>query len=705
MLMRQRLYRSARLAVSVWLALPLTSTGHEAESVSVATAADPISNEDLLSIADLGISDEAAVSISPDGTAVAVEVRHADWRANKTSIRWLVVPLDGSGTAIDVGDGGEPIASVHAGLSTGYSMPQVARWSADSKWIVYRARKEGQVQLWRSTRDGRVQEKVTRGTEDVGSFFAIDGDQILFAAHRSAADSQGTIREEGLRGYRYDERFALLGSNERRPQLDDSVHVRSHDLRRGAERSATAAEALEYERLAQETDESFQFRRSAIGAGPRAYLQDTRSSTAIGINPSLTVAVSVRQPSSTEVTCTAPVCTGYFKGVWADRTSAVVYGLRWAGSHDYGSMLLFAWNWQTNDVREVLRTDDDLSGCRLAGAALLCGHESPTTPRKLVAVDLNNGALTSLLDPNANLARRSFGEVVTLRWVDPTGIEGFGHLVKPIGYRAGQQYPLIVVQYRSRGFLRGGVGDEYPIHVLAAKGFAVLSFHRPDDSALEAAVRSYEELEQRGWVDLRDRKLVLTSLEAGIETVLATGIANRDRVGITGLSDGSETLAFALIHSSIRFAAASSSGAPWEPISYFVGGPRLSSYFHSMGFEYPTCPAAQKQWQSLALSLNTDKVATPLLLQVPEAELLPATQTYAAFREAGIPVELYVFPEEVHIKTQPAHRMAMYRRNVQWFEFWLKGSMTSEPLDPTQNDRWTSLKRALDQSTKTVQRD
>ncbi len=44
-----------------------------------------------------------------------------------------------------------------------------------------------------------------------------------------------------------------------------------------------------------------------------------------------------------------------------------------------------------------------------------------------------------------------------------------------------------------------------------------------------------------------------------------------------------------------------------------------------------------------------------------------------ALKELGKPVELYIFPNEYHNKTQPMHRWNVYRRNVQWFQFWLQG--------------------------------
>src|SRR3546814_9514621 len=51
----------------------------------------------------------------------------------------------------------------------------------------------------------------------------------------------------------------------------------------------------------------------------------------------------------------------------------------------------------------------------------------------------------------------------------------YGDLIYPVGYQRGTRYPMVVVQYRTRGFLRGGTGDEVPIQTLADQGFLVLS--------------------------------------------------------------------------------------------------------------------------------------------------------------------------------------------------------------------------------------
>jgi len=86
------------------------------------------------------------------------------------------------------------------------------------------------------------------------------------------------------------------------------------------------------------------------------------------------------------------------------------------------------------------------------------------------------GTRTLLFDPNPEFATLRLGHVERLHWRNALGVETIGDLVFPVGYRPGRAYPMIVVQYETRGFLRGGTDDEYPIQAFANRGYAVLSF-------------------------------------------------------------------------------------------------------------------------------------------------------------------------------------------------------------------------------------
>jgi dipeptidyl aminopeptidase/acylaminoacyl peptidase len=63
----------------------------------------------------------------------------------------------------------------------------------------------------------------------------------------------------------------------------------------------------------------------------------------------------------------------------------------------------------------------------------------------------------------------------------------------------------------------------------------------------------------------------------------------------------------------------------------------------------------------------------PILMQQSDDEFRVAVASYTALKQAGQPVALFVFPNEHHVKWQPAHRLAAYERNLRWFDYWLLG--------------------------------
>jgi hypothetical protein len=79
-------------------------------------------------------------------------------------------------------------------------------------------------------------------------------------------------------------------------------------------------------------------------------------------------------------------------------------------------------------------------------------------------------------------------------------------------------------------------------------------------------------------------------------------------------------------------------------------------------------------------------------MQISDSEMVYALETFSALREQGQPVEMYVFPGEFHFKWQPAHRRAVYERNLDWFAFWLQGREDPDPAKAAQYKRWEALR-------------
>lgn len=644
------------------------------------SAPQPITAADLVSIVDIGIPDpKTGLALSPDRAFAAFETRRANLERNRVEIRWIVLPLDGRSPAIDVGDGGFPQLSRYKSLPEGRHIPELPQWSPDSKWIAYRVERDREIQLWRSRSDGALQEQLTHSGADVQEFkWTEKGDRILYKTHHASREELKSAREaEASRGYLYDDRYSVYSNRAPLPDEPDesSRQIWAYDLSTRRERPASADEIREFD---------------APRPAGTARAEDLRADRELGLNPPVTIV------SNTHV-CRHAECYGHFQSVSGSDDDRRVYFVRYIDPNEFGPMAVYVWTPRTDDLRVILKTDGLLKGCSHVEAKLICGYETATHPARIVSIDLRDGVkspLSILYDPNPTFETFTFGDIEALRWTDQNGSPGFGHLVKPVGYQPGRRYPLIIVQYRSRGFLRGGAGDEYPIHLFAAHGFAVLSFHRPEDRELSRLTKTFEEHEARGWIGERDRRLVLAALEAGLDKLDAMGVIDSARVGLTGLSDGGETVSFALIHAPERFAAAAASWSIYSPTLPPLMGPKFRREFHDWNIH----------WDNVALSLNADRVRAPLLLQVSDGEVLPETDTVAALQAHEKPVEMHVFPDEGHIKWQPAHRYAIYRRSLQWFLFWLQGIEVRDPLDERQYSRWRQLRaQACNQSSAAMQ--
>lgn len=689
--------RRLRIALLAAAAAALPQLAHAAGAcagIMPASDAGPVRAlvpEDLVRLRDIGPVEpgpqaSGLFTVSPDGTRAAFQVRRADPASSAWCLAMVMVELRPGGRWRVVDRGGDPIRQTYtargkANFPTGVAKAITPRWSPDGTWLAYLRRDKGVVQLWRAHADGSGSMAITRSPDDIEDFrITHDGRSIVYSALTGLKPGLAALEQEGRLGFHYDDRFGPASSTlpYLRPPIARTVHVL--DLAGGAPRPATDEEAA-------------MLKASSMAEGDWTNASSSHGSASIEVPPGPMGAASARLSITIDRrtrACTAQACTGASHPWW---TSDGKVRFRRREGWAKRSTAFYEWQPGRRHVRRLYATDDLLLSCVPDGDALLCLREGALQPRRLERLDPASGRSRVLFDPNPELARLTLGRVERLQQRNSFGLESFADLVLPVGYVAGRRYPLVVVQYSSRGFLRGGTGDDYPIQAFANRGFSVLSIDKPISvGALHTT--DFLEGDRINLKDFADRRSVLESLEIAVKATIDRGIADPARIGITGFSDGASTASFALLHSKL-FAAYAMSNCCWDTTQAMRVGPAAARQFHFMGYPRLTddSPAARDFWSGIAISPNARKIRAPILLQLSQHELLTALQSYTALKEVGAPVDLFVFPGEYHVKWQPAHRLALYERSIDWFDYWLNGVRDLGPERESEVRHWDALRK------------
>jgi len=666
-------------------------------AASGSAAVRDITARDLARIRDVGEPDAAEAptspyALSPDGRSIAFVITRPDPVANQVCSALVTMPVESRAIprVLDRGDHLPIFAGNFRGLfiETGFPDQITPIWSPDGRAIAYRKLIDGIVQLVRVAADGSGAAQVTHAPADIEDFaWTADSASMVYTARTSQTDAAKAIDREGLGGWLYDARIIPNISWRPNPWVKDLfIGAFRVELAGGGTRTATADErALVVPPPA--PDRPFDMIADAL-SGARAWTEPVSS------HPIAEHRVWMTNARGEKVACRLAGCTGRISRIFWDRSGRSILFLTRAGWRGEET-ILYRWVPGNNRLTAILRTADSLSGCIQAVVALICGRENSSTPRRIVAIDLATGRDRLIFDPNPEFAGFRLGSVRRLRFINDRGLPAWGDLVLPPAYDGKTRLPLVVVTYHSRGFLRGGTGDEYPIFPLAAKGFAVLSFERPQDVAVAVpGLTSWADVLvelQRDWTE---RRSVQSALMTGIDKAIATGAVDPGRIGITGLSDGASIVEFALVNSK-RFAAAAMSTCCDDRLTSLVlGGEGWGSENHRSG--YPLSVDDNRDyWKPISLSLNARSIDTPILFQLADREAGLALQSYGALREAGKPVEMRIYPGEFHNKVQSAHRLAVYDRNIDWFAFWLRGYEDPMPAKRAQYEHWRRMRATV----------
>ena len=236
----------------------------------------------------------------------------------------------------------------------------------------------------------------------------------------------------------------------------------------------------------------------------------------------------------------------------------------------------------------------------------------------------------------------------------PDGLEIEGLLTYPIGYEKGRRYPLVVVIHGgpSGVFSQSYIAARglYPVAAFAAEGWAVLRCNIRGSSGYGKAFRlaNYRDW---GGKDYRD-------LMAGVDKVIAMGVADPDRLGVMGWSYGGFMTSWVITQTK-RFKAASV-GAGVTNLMSFSGTTDIPDFILSyFGAEFWQDPEVIRKHSAM---FNIKGATTPTLIQHGEQDVrVPVGQgyeLYSALKRQGTVVKMVVYPRQPHgdRRAPPHHR-------------------------------------------------
>ena len=633
----------------------------------------------------LSIQSVGGVSISPDGSTVAYTVRRTVWEENDYDTEIWMAPSDG-----------EPYQLTRT-ADGGSGSP---RWSPDGRWLAFTANRGERNQVHLISPRGGEAFAVTEVEEGVSEFeWSPSGDRLMLLVREPEGDEAETRTE-------------LYGDF----AFDDETGPNSHLW---VVKIDAHGESSEPERL---TDGDFHvsgFEWSPDGASV-AYVRQPDPSLLPFMDTDVYVVDVASGDSRALVVGPGPdgAPTWSPDGEWIllsefDRDLGSLYYL----NRELARIPALG-----GDI-EVLtgEFDEDLSGAFWTPMGIrFVARER--TERKLYALDPDTRAVSEISLPTPVVGSVSFtpdgsamaftgqgasdltevyrawgseateyvkltdmthqtdgwdlGTREVITWESEDGAEIKGVLHKPSDYDPSRRYPLLVVIHGGpTGTSRPtvGLGGVYPIVHWLANGAVVLEPNYRGSAGYGEAFRSLN-VRNLGVGDMWD-------VMSGVEHLIEIGVADPDRMGSMGWSQGGYISAF-LTTNTDEFRAISVGAGISNWMTYYVNTdihPFTRQYLKATPWDDPAIYAKTSPMTNIL------KASTPTLIQHGELDRRVPTpnayELYQGLQDVGVETRLLIYKGFGHGITKPKERLAAIWHNWQWFGKHIWGEDIEIPLE------------------------
>jgi dipeptidyl aminopeptidase/acylaminoacyl peptidase len=271
-----------------------------------------------------------------------------------------------------------------------------------------------------------------------------------------------------------------------------------------------------------------------------------------------------------------------------------------------------------------------------------------------------------------------------VEWKGADGVRVEGVLTYPLDYKPGTRYPLVVQLHggpeASDRFGWGSIFFYYQ-PAWAARGYAIL---RPNYRGSSGYGNAFYREPVGGYFKNSHLDVI-----AGVDRMVSMGIADPDRLAVTGWSAGGH-LVNKLITFTTRFKAAASGAGVANWISLY--GTSDNRYDRDIWFGgtlwQKNAPIAT-YWEHSPLKYVTAARTPTIFFGGADDPRVPASQAIEmsrALKAQGVPAELHLAPNEGHDWAQPTHQLYKMNVELEWIERYTRGVPYTLQPTPSKND-------------------
>ena len=309
---------------------------------------------------------------------------------------------------------------------------------------------------------------------------------------------------------------------------------------------------------------------------------------------------------------------------------------------------------------EMLYSDFEVSrdGNRIASTG-----DNGAAPAEIWVISVNGNGRTRISHANPQFDDFAVAKSEAVHWKGPDNFDVEGWLTYPLDYQAGKKVAMIL---NIHGGPYGANSARYDARtqIFAAHGYAVLA-PNPRGSTGYGAKFETANVSDWGGKDFGD-------LMAGVDAMIAKGVADRDRLLVMGGSYGG-FMTFWTITQTNRFKAAIGHAGISDWYAFYGQSdiPGLMEYGFG-GFPW-TATDTFRKYSPITYIKN---VKTPIMITHGEQDrrvpIQQAEEYYRGLKGNGVETIFVRYPREGHGITEPNHQIDLVGRQVEWFEKHLK---------------------------------